>query len=217
VKPLSKQLKDVSVFAGATIMGDGGVALILDVLSIAQKAGVVRAVRERAAHEEAVPGFESGASGNSSTALLFSLGASGRMAVPLSDLARLEEFAPDEFEWTGDEEVVQYREEIMRVIRLKEILPERRSVQRGVADVENDDRIPVIVYSLPEGSVGLVVDQIIDIVEECLDVQRPPTRSGVLGSVVVDGRVTEILDLEAIVEMAGIKTASGDPVLEGVG
>src|SRR5262249_24640390 len=99
VKPLSKQLKDLSVFAGATIMGDGKVALILDVLGIAQRAGVVSEVRNRASTEQMTLTQE--AAENRQAFLLFRCSENKRMAIPLSQVARLEEFPLSEIEQTG--------------------------------------------------------------------------------------------------------------------
>ena len=108
VKPLGKQLKGVSVFAGATIMGDGKVALILDVLGIAQRSRVVSELRDRAlAEAEAHHGAAEG--DDSQTLLLFRVGEKDRMAIPLRMVARLEEFPAAQIEQSGDRDVVQYR------------------------------------------------------------------------------------------------------------
>ena len=89
VKPLQKQVKDTSVFAGATIMGDGKVALILDVLGLAQRVNVVAAVRERALSDKLVSPLE--ASADRRSLLLFATRDGSQMAVPLSSVDRLEE------------------------------------------------------------------------------------------------------------------------------
>jgi two-component system chemotaxis sensor kinase CheA len=88
VKPLQKQLKGISAFSGATIMGDGKVALILDVLGLAQKAHVISGARERALSEKAPTA--TGPAGDRQTVLLFMTRDGGRMAIPLSLVARLE-------------------------------------------------------------------------------------------------------------------------------
>ena len=99
VKPLQKQLKGISVFAGATIMGDGKVALILDVLGLAQRANVVSGVRERALSEK--PAGAAEPAGDRQTVLLFATRDGGRMAIPLSLVARLEEFPRSALERVG--------------------------------------------------------------------------------------------------------------------
>ncbi|HNJ43637.1 MAG TPA: chemotaxis protein CheW, partial [Acidobacteriota bacterium] len=151
VKPLGKQLKGLATFAGATILGDGRVALILDVLGIAQRASVVSELRDRAIAEKTLQYQES--SGDRQTLLLFQLGETDRLAIPLSMVARLEEFTGTAVERAGGQEVVQYRQQIMPLIRLSKILGRPTSRQAGA------DPLQVIVYSEHGHSVGLVVDQ----------------------------------------------------------
>ena len=196
VKPLGKQLKGIESFAGATIMGDGRVALILDVLGIAQRARVVAEVRDRRlAESEAGDGREDGQH-NLQTLLVCRVGESDRMAIPLSLVARLEEFAASAIERSGDQDVVQYRGEIMPLVDLG-------SVFAGRATADSDMR-QVVVYAEGGHSVGLVVSQILDIVSERIDVQRRVSRPGVRGSVVLQQRVTDLVDVPAVV-------ASADP------
>jgi two-component system, chemotaxis family, sensor kinase CheA len=189
VKPLGKQLKGISTFAGATIMGDGKVALILDVLGIAQWASVVSEVRDRALSEKAVQSQDH--AGDRQTLLLFRAGDDGRMAIPLSLVARLEEFPLATVERTSGQEVVQYRGQIMPLIRLSSILG-------GMPESEQDP-MQVVVYSDQGRSVGLVVDRILDIVEEAVTVQNRAQRNGLLGSAVIQQRVTDLLDVPGII------------------
>lgn len=188
VKPLAKQLKSISAFAGATIMGDGRIALILDVMGIAQRACVVAAVRERARGDLA-GGAHDGA-GARQTLLLFGLGGERRVAMPLSVVSRLEDLPSSSIERAGDLEVVQYRGEIMPLIRLSRLL--------GAGEGDPKERIQVVVHSDGRRRVGLVVDHILDIVEETLSVQRMGARGGICGSAVIQQRVTELLDLDGI-------------------
>jgi two-component system chemotaxis sensor kinase CheA len=190
VKPLGKLLKGLSVFAGATIMGDGKVALILDVLGIAQHAGVVSEVRDRVVVDKTMQTQEH--SEDRQTLLLFRVGEDGRMAIPLSLVARLEEFPLSAIEKTGGREVVQYRGQIMPLIRLSSILG-------GLPDAERDP-LQVVVYSDQGRSIGLVVDRILDIVEETLTVQSRAQHDGMLGSAVVQQRVTDLLDVRGIID-----------------
>ncbi|HZR79901.1 MAG TPA: chemotaxis protein CheA [Candidatus Binatia bacterium] len=193
VKPLSMQLKGIPTFAGATIMGDGKVALILDVLGLAQKAGVISEVRDRSLGEQ-VAGANAERAGDRQTLLLFSVGEGGRLAIPLSMVARLEEFPKGSVERSGRQEVVQYRGCIMPLIRLSSILGTEPCEAAAASDV-----MQVVVYSEQGRSVGLVVDQILDIVEETLAIRRDVSRGGVLGSVVIQDRVTDLLDVHGII------------------
>lgn len=203
VKPLQKQLKGISVFAGATIMGDGKVALILDVLGIAQRANVVSAVRERTLNGKTASASESAA--DRQAVLLFATSTGGRMAIPLAMVARLEEFSVSAIELAGKQQVVQYRDEILPLINVAHVLSERRKKPRnGAAKAAapravDDEKIQVVVYSGHGRRVGLVIGRILDIVEEALTLRARASRNGVLFSAVIQERVTEFLDLEGII------------------
>ncbi len=119
VKPLGKQLKGLTVYAGATIMGDGRVALILDVLGIGQRSGVLAESREQARDAAALK-TQTGA--EQQRLLLFRAGSFERLAVPLSLVARLEEFPRSSIEHAGGRQVVQYRNRILPLVRLREVL-----------------------------------------------------------------------------------------------
>jgi len=213
VKPLGKQLKGIATFAGATIMGDGRVALILDVLGLAQQARVVNETRDRALVEKATTVREK--SKGLQTFLLFRNPDGGRMAIPLSLVARLEEFERSAVEKTGSQYVVQYRGEILPMIFLFSAL-DGKGAQEGnleAAESKNgSEKIQVVVYSDHGRSAGLVVDRILDIVEGDEAVQSKLARKGTLGMMVTQGRVTELLDVEAVLARLG-----SDFVEESVG
>jgi two-component system chemotaxis sensor kinase CheA len=184
VKPLGKELKRLSVFAGATIMGDGRVALILDVLGIAQSANVVSESRDRALKAGSQAGLA--AASDRETLLLFRTASGRRMAIPLGMVARLEEIAVETIERAGDDEVVQYRGEILPLVRLATAL--------GAAEIPDGDApLQVIVYADSGRRVGLVVGEILDIVDEAIGPRR--ARRGAAAVAVVQGKVTELLDV----------------------
>ena len=201
VKPLGKHLKGIRTFAGSTIMGDGRVALILDVLGIAQSSSVVSEVRARALAgktKEAVAD-----QGEKQTLLLFTGPGDGHMAVALDHVGRLEEFPIATVERAGGIEVVQYRGEILPLMFLADMLEERRSHSRLAAipsKTSNPDKLQGIVYSSEGKRVGLVIDQILDIVDESIKIKSPPTRAGILYTAVIQGRVTELLDMPALLQ-----------------
>lgn len=196
VKPLGQQLNDIPLYAGATIMGDGRVALILDVHGIARSASVC-------IEDEAGAGFddehgEDLDAQESQRLLLFQTHGEGRMVMPLSAVARLEEFPNARVEQVGTGPVVQYRGEIMQLLPLADALSGRSSrlSKRG-----DDEMLQVVVYQREEGSsVGIVVDRILDVVEAPLDIQPAGKRNGVLGSIVLQDRITEVLDLQSVIK-----------------
>ena len=196
VKPLGQQLKGLTAYSGATIMGDGRVALILDILGLAQRAQVISAresdMNEKETKKEA--GSEGVASGHQAL-LVVQCGDQGRMAIPLSLVARLEEFPVTAIELAGAQEVMQYRGQIMPLIRLSRVV----EGAQAAAVVAADARLQVVVYSEAGRSVGLVVDRIVDIVDEKLVVQTPARRRGLLGSSVLQKRVTDLIDVPGVV------------------
>jgi two-component system, chemotaxis family, sensor kinase CheA len=194
VKPLRKQLKIVKTFAGSSIMGDGKVALILDVLGLAQRANVITETRERAMAEKVA---ESASEAEKQTFLLFAGPGDSRMAIPLSTLARLEEFPVAQVEMSGSQWVIQYRGQILPLIRLNVVLEERRNKLRAPPSADSGP-IQVLVLNHEGRVFGLVVERILDIIEDPADVRSPATRAAVLYSVVIGNRVTELLDIPAI-------------------
>lgn len=210
VKPLGLQVKDVPIFAGATIMGDGLVALILDVLGIAQQSGVVTEARERALVEEAV----SGADGNEdrTTLLLVRVGTDRRMAIPLSEVSRLEEFPRGALERSGRHEVVQYREEILPLVDLTDVLGVGAFLPEGDEAPAEDEMLNVVVYTYQGHNVGLIVGAILDIVEE--EVTMGPD-GRMPAAVVVQGRVTDLVDANAAV--ASMRLFDDDRALQAQG
>lgn len=188
VKPLSKQLKNLEVFAGATIMGDGHVALILDVLGLAQHAHVLTEMRETPSN--ASKAGEKGKSADTESLLLCRVGDAGRMAIRLASVARLEEFTHEKLERAGGREAVQYRGRIMPLVRLTDLFGELSSGDSGP--------VQVVVYGEGEQTVGIVVEQILDILDEQIALQPGVGRPGTQGAAILQGKVTELLDLENV-------------------
>jgi two-component system, chemotaxis family, sensor kinase CheA len=199
VKPLSKQLKSVACFAGATIMGDGHVALILDVLGLAQMARVLCELREQALSERATAAGETTARRESW--LLFRIGKGGRMAIPLSLVSRLEEFPATKIERYAGREVIQYRDQIMPLVRLAEAL--------GYAGAAESELLQVVVYSASGRSVGLVVDEILDITDEAAEVQQIQQVKTIKGAAVIQQRVTDLLDVPALLAAQNLSGVEG--------
>ena len=100
--------------------------------------------------------------------------------------------------------MIQYRDRILPLIRLSNVMQERRSRARHVQNLETppDALLQVLVCTHDELTVGLVVENILDIVDDRAQVQSPATRAGVLYSAVIANRVTELLDLPAIIRAA---------------
>ncbi|HYV96570.1 MAG TPA: chemotaxis protein CheW [Gemmatimonadaceae bacterium] len=192
VKPLGSHLKQVSVFAGATIMGDGRVALILDVPGLARNAHVVDDSQSRdSAAQHARRSSETHRAAR--TVLVVQAGERERVAIDLARVNRLEEFRRDAIEFSHGVPVAQYRGDVIPLLSLSEAI--------GLPSLTQDDRerVPVIVHSQNGHTVGLIVDRILDIVADELVIHRERARDGVVGTAVIQGRVTDLLDLDSIV------------------
>jgi len=189
VKPLSSQLEHVPVYAGATILGDGSVALILDVLALAQRAHLAGTGREQA---RAAPDPADGDRPPTGAALLVAqVDRDRQVAIPLERVIRLEEIPAGSVEHVGSRELVQYGEEILPLVRL--------SGGVGAAARADGDALTVVVCSTGGRAVGLVVEAIVDIVEGGLPGRGAPGAAGLLGTAVVQQRITELLDVEQAV------------------
>jgi len=193
VKPLGKQLKTLSLFAGATIMGDGKVALIMDVVSLAKRAQL----QEKQQLLSSIANTNSTQEISDRQMILLFQGPQGaRMGIPIAIAFRLEQIPPSAVEKVGNQDVVRTSGKIIPIIDLQCIFPSDEPAKK------TDTLQLVIVSPNSELSVGLVVDRILDIVEESLTIKGIPSRPGVMFCAVIQGQITEILDVEAVIKIA---------------
>ena len=176
-------------------MGDGRVALILDVLGIAQRANVISEIRDRNLSEDSKDNTKE--QDEKRAVLLFRVQDQGRMAIPLSMVARLEEFSRDRLARSGGRHVVQYRGRILPLIDLCGVMDGRAA--------KDDPPLQVVVYSENGRSVGLIVDRIIDIVEETISESQRAAEDGVTGSAIIAGQVTDLLDVHGVIRASDPK------------
>jgi two-component system chemotaxis sensor kinase CheA len=184
VKALNSRFKDIGLYAGATILGDGKVGLILDISSLARRSHL-GADADRKNMIDA--SRASGGSGSGERLLVTAVG-ERRVAIPLDTVTRLEEFPRDRIEHAGSREVVQYRGQILPLVRLSHLLGAYGEEPEG-------DTVSVVVYSEGGRSVALVVDRIVDIAENSTTARRDAEEDGLVGTAVIQQRVTELLDV----------------------
>jgi two-component system chemotaxis sensor kinase CheA len=184
VKALNSRFKDIGMYAGATILGDGKVGLILDVSSLARRSHLA----QDSERENVVGASRGAAAGGSGERLLVTAIGDRRVAIPLDTVTRLEEFPRDRIEHAGSREVVQYRGQILPLVRLSHLLGAYSEEPEG-------DTVPVVVYSEGGRSVALVVDRIVDIAENSTTARRDAEEDGLVGTAVIQQRVTELLDV----------------------
>jgi two-component system, chemotaxis family, sensor kinase CheA len=180
VKPMSSKLRHISMFSGTTILGDGAVIMILDPNGIARGVGT-SGTHTVAAEEETVV---HNANDNMTSLLIFRAGSPQPKAVPLSLVTRLEEVDAARIELSSGRHMVQYRGHLMPLVPIRPDAPVRREGMQ-----------PLLVFSDEGRAMGLVVDQIVDIVEDRLHIEVAGDMPGVLGSAVVKGQATEIIDV----------------------
>jgi two-component system chemotaxis sensor kinase CheA len=188
VKPIGAPLQHLITYAGATILGDGEVALILDVRGIAKQAGL-RAATSVAPAASAPASVASTPQRNGF--LVVQSRGGRRAALPLADIARLEEVAANAIEWAGAQEVVQYRQQMLPLVRLDRLLGYDESAA---------EQLTVVVYSHAGRDVGFVVDSIADVVDDAPAVEPTSQRHGILGCAILNGRVTELVDAGRLAE-----------------
>ncbi|MEI6234368.1 MAG: chemotaxis protein CheW [Planctomycetota bacterium] len=191
VKPLSKQLKNIQAFAGATIMGDGQVALILDTVGMMQS---MQMLNESAKGPEKDSKIVSDLSSSSSTLLLFTLDDRSRFAMPLSMVSRLEEIPTSKIEHTSEREVIQYRGEVMPLIRM--------ASQFGIPVPPDGETLPVIVFSDGNRAIGVAVRRILDVVDVSVKPRQDSVRPGIIGSAIIQGHTTIFVDPYALIDHA---------------
>ena len=187
VKPMSAKLRHIPLFAGNTILGDGAVVLIVDPNGIANQ--VAQGVQSSAGQAEAEAAEADPA--EATTTLLVFKGGDGFKAVPLSLVTRLEEIECDKVEWLGGRPLIQYRGRLMPLVPADD----------GIA-IRGEGRQALVVFSDGERAMGLVVNEIVDIVEERLDIEIAADRSDLIGSAVLRGRATDIINIAHFLPLA---------------
>jgi two-component system chemotaxis sensor kinase CheA len=183
IKPMSSKLRHLPVFSGTTILGDGSVIMIIDPNGVAQALG--RAATAAAQAEK--PEFaiaEDDADADAVALLVFRAGAQQPKAVPLSLVTRLEEIDCRKIELSDGRHLVQYRDQLMPLLRID-----------ATTNLKQEGAQPILVFSDHGRSMGLVVDEIIDIVEARLDIEVASDRPGLLGYAVIKGATTQIIDV----------------------
>lgn len=198
VKAVSSRIKQIGLYSGATVLGDGTVALILDVQAVARRAlngEIAEMIRTQNRESSAVE--ESG-----EQLLVVSIGEGRRVALPLDSVTRLERMPAARVERVGSREVIQYRGELLPLARLDSVL--------GAFGSEDSEELLVVVVGGGNGrQLAVVVSEILDIVSEDTGERSEIDDVGLLGSTVVSERVTELLDLDGLLRSIGHDPLNG--------
>jgi two-component system chemotaxis sensor kinase CheA len=188
VKPMSTKLRHIGMFSGNTILGDGAVIMIIDPNGIAQELGAAASNQGEIAEENAAA--RAMAAEQLTSLLVFRAGSSQPKAVPLGLVTRLEEVGVDKIELSNGRYMVQYRDQLMPLVQMENVTVRTSGTQ------------PILVFADDGRSMGLVVDEIVDIVEERLHIEVASGREGILGSAVIKGLATEVIDVGHFLPMA---------------
>jgi two-component system chemotaxis sensor kinase CheA len=203
VKPLGPLLKDVTDFAGATILGNGRVALILDIDGIAIQSGMVAKIQSRPLNADST--LEE-ASEEDVAMLSFELEGQSRLAIYLDHVERLEMISPKQVQRNGNRDVIQYGNEIMHLLYLNHYI---EGAKKGKASSTEDEVIPVIVHYTNDIPVGLVVSQVHDIIHVSKNLHEAnPPQKGLLGCVSLNDQVINVIDLQEILMMRNLQENS---------
>jgi two-component system chemotaxis sensor kinase CheA len=194
VRPMSGRLKGIACLAGATVMGDGKIALILDAFGLARG---IEPPREAAIGtiDSAATDDAEGPAGAPEALVLLRGTSGGPMAVSMADVERLETFPDSSVEWVADRPVVPYRHALMPLVDVEAWLRGESPARRV-----HDEGRPwqVVVHSHEGRRLGLVFGRVLDVVEQRLGVRGKPSRRGVRMTAVIQGQATEVLDVPAI-------------------
>jgi two-component system chemotaxis sensor kinase CheA len=202
VKPISSKLRHMSVYSGATILGDGSVILILEPAGVARSV-MESATRDQTAQADADLAAEMVASAERSLLLLFRAGGTNLKAIPLAFIGRLEEFEHSKIEDTGGRAVVQYQGRLMPILGYQP--------QSGF---EIEARQPVLVFHQPDREIGMAVDEIVDVVEVAIQIDTTHATPGTVGATIIDGKAVEIVDVSDLVAPEGQDKAQNEDQLD---
>jgi two-component system, chemotaxis family, sensor kinase CheA len=194
IKPLGKHLQSCRGYAGATIMGDGRIALILDVTNLAIMAeltsmdGSDRAAEVAHAAEEMIR-----AKKDKQALLTFRSSEAEQFAVPLNQVERIEKIKRSDIEELGGKRVMQYRGGSISLITVDDV-----AMVQPIAD--NDDLL-VIVFNIANQIVGLLAIGPIDALQINVTIDDVTlSQTGIMGSTIIEGQTTMLVDIHEIVQ-----------------
>jgi two-component system, chemotaxis family, sensor kinase CheA len=194
VKPLGRDLKKCKGYAGATIMGDGRVALILDVSNLAKMAGLssvegtVRAAEVARSNEEAAR-----KASDKQALLIFRCSEKEQFAAPLSLVERIEKIKRTNIEKVGGKQVMKYRGGSLPLFTIDQVA--------SVSPLAETENLLVIVFMVGGREIGLLAIGPVDAVESDLNVDGSTLRqTGIMGSAIINDQTTLLIDIYEIIQ-----------------
>ncbi|MFH2090990.1 MAG: chemotaxis protein CheW [Pseudomonadota bacterium] len=192
VKPVGRHLKKCTAYAGATIMGDGKVALILDISNLAQMAELA-AVSEASQQARAAEA-EAEAAKDKAALLIFKNSGSEYFAAPLNIVERIERIPTSSIEQIGNSRVVQYRGGTLSLYELSQV--------SDFKPLEPKEQQEVIVFKIKNRELGLMVTPPIDALEVALDIDESTLKQpSISGSMIINGHTTLLVDIFEMIKI----------------
>lgn len=192
VKPLGKELKSVVGFAGATILGDGRVSLILDVLGVAQMSKVLtEGQRTRASEGRDAQGEDVS---QADSLLVVKSAGSTNFGLQLAQVDRLEEVNADSLQHAGGRDAIHYRGKILPLVYLSDLVEPR------VPSLDSAT-LQIVVVKHQGRTYGVVVEEVLDIVDERFELADLEPKPGFIGSTIVHDRMVDLVDLPQALDL----------------
>ena len=194
VKPLGRHLKDCRCLSGATILGDGRVALILDVSGVANQVDLSNASESSQATDKGADDHDDDA-GDTQSLLLFSNHEDEQFALPMSIVSRIERVRSDQIDSVGNQLVLQYRGASLPLLALEQQITAKPRTAL--------ERLFIVVFEINGKEIGLIapilhdIRQITAVIDDVTLKQR-----GVMGSMVLDDKATRLLDIYELVKIS---------------
>lgn len=192
VKPMPEFLNHLNFFSGATILGDGTVAMILDTLGFIQTNRLSFTEHKSNAFQQ-----ENGkkAMEETQSLLIFDNGTEEQFAITVPLIQRVDEINLNQIQHVGNKEYIDYRGQQMRILRLADFLP----IQQPEYETET---LSIIIPKETRIPVGILINQVIDTKTLAIDLAQSSIQGmGVLGSTIIEGKITLLLDLYSLLEM----------------
>ena len=184
VKPKSALIKNIEIYSGCTILGDGSVVLILDPNGIMKTMGNIRDSDKDKEKEKSGDKLDSMSDEEEIMFLLFKGGGKAPKAVPLELVSRIEEIRMEKTEWAGDKMVIQYRDHLMRL-----------TTTDNTYTPPAEGVVEVIVFNDEDKILGLIVQEVTDIVKHPMNIKSMAGNNGILGSLVIKGMTYDLVDI----------------------
>jgi two-component system chemotaxis sensor kinase CheA len=191
VKPLGKWFKNIPIYSGATIMGDGKLALILDIVGFSTYLGL--SIEELEKGYEEVEVIKKSSAEETQFVLLFNVGEE-ILAIPLALIARLDKIKADELKYIGGKEVIVYNEKVIPIIRLENYLP--------LQGLPPQEYYNIFFFTERDKTCGILCSNIVDTIETTLEIEEGLyNHPGILGHRIIDGKTVLFIDIYKVIEM----------------